>query len=561
MTRDAKGLIPAMLLLSITVLVLAGSATAGPNLTPGDLVAYGRGEAVAGEVIVKFKPHVSQAAIDALTRANNTSVLYRSPFAGFMRLRVPQGRTMAQMIAAYRARPEVEYAEPNYVRYALMVPNDPYFSYQWHLSAINAEAAWDISTGAGVVVAVVDTGIAYEDYIETIFGIPLLDYYQAPDLANTTFVAGYDFINDDTHPNDDQGHGTHVAGTIAQSTNNAIGVAGVAFGASLMPVKVLNMLGMGSDADVADGIWYAADHGAKVINLSLGAPESSTTLENACAHAYNAGVTVVCAAGNEGDGQNRTSYPAAYDAYCIAVAATRYDGTRAYYSNYGSYVDVAAPGGDLNVDQNGDGYGDGVLQNTFNPNTGDTSDFGYWFFQGTSMATPHVVGAAALLIANGVTEPDAVRAALEQTAVDKGATGWDPQYGWGLIDAYAALTYGGSPPPPPPPPPAKTLHIASITMALKITRSGATASATVKITDADNARISGATVSGHWSDATNDTDSGTTRRNGTVTLTSDRVKKPASGTTFTFTVDDVSAAGWTYDSAANAETSDSITTP
>lgn len=557
MTRNAKGLMAATLLVSVAVLVLAGPAVARPNLTPADLVAYGQGQAVAGEIIVKFAPRASQAAIDALNANNNTSVLYRSPFAGFTRLRVPQGRTLAQMIAAYRGRHEVEYAEPNYVRYALMVPNDPYYAYQWHLRAINAEPAWDISTGSGVIVAVVDTGIAYEDYVETIFGIPLFDYYRAPDLANTTFVAGYDFINGDTHPNDDQGHGTHVAGTIAQSTNNSVGVAGVAFGASLMPVKVLDMLGTGTDAEVADGIWFAADHGAKVINLSLGAPQSSTTLQNAVAHAYNAGVTVVCAAGNEGDGQNRTSYPAAYDAYCIAVSATRYDGTRAYYSNYGAYVDVAAPGGDLNVDQNGDGYGDGVLQNTFNLNTGDTSDFGYWFLVGTSMASPHVAGTAALLVANGVTGPDAVREALEKTAVDKGTTGWDSEYGWGLIDAYAALTYGGTPPPPPPPP--KALHISSIAMALKIARTGTAATATVTIVDANGVRVSGVTVSGHWSGATSDTDTATTRKAGTVTVTSNRLKQAPSGTTFTFTVDNVSASGWTYDPSANVITSNSIT--
>jgi len=552
-----KGLIVAVLALSLTLLLVGGyRAESRPALSPADMVPYGQGEAVAGEIIVKFKPGVSAAAADAINRAHSASAVYRSPYAGFMRLRLPQGRAIGQMVAAYRGNRDVEYAEPNFVRHALMVPNDSYYSYQWHLRSINCEPAWDISTGAGVVVAVVDTGIAYEDYTETIFGIPWLTYYKAPDLAQTTFVAGYDFINSDTHPNDDQGHGTHVAGTIAQSTNNRLGVAGVAFNASLMPVKVLDMLGSGTDAEVADGIWYAADHGAKVISLSLGGPETSSTLQNAVAHAYQAGVTVVCAAGNEGDGANRPSYPAAYDAYCIAVAATRYDETRAYYSNYGSYIDVAAPGGDTSVDQNGDGYGDGVLQNTFNLNTGDMSDFGYWFLQGTSMATPHVSGVAALLIANGVTGPDAVREAIERTAQDKGAAGWNPQYGWGLIDAYGALTYSGGPPPAP-----KTMHIAAINMALSTSKAGTSATVTVSIVSVGGQPMAKATVSGHWSGATTDRDRAVTGTSGQVTVASNRLKKAPSGTTFRFTVDSVSAGGWTYDPAANVETSDSITKP
>jgi serine protease len=549
-----RNLIVAACLLSLALLFAAGHrADSRPALSPADLVPYGQGEAVAGEMIVKFKPGVSSAAADAINRAYGASAAYRSPYAGFMRLRLPQGRAIGQMIAAYRGNRDVEYAEPNFVRRALMVPNDPYYSYQWHLRSINCEPAWDISTGAGVVVAVVDTGIAYEDYAETILGFPWLTYYQAPDLAQTSFVAGYDFVNSDTHPNDDQGHGTHVAGTIAQSTNNQVGVAGVAFNASLMPVKVLDMLGSGTDAEVADGIWFAADNGANVINLSLGGPQGSSTLRNAVAHAYQAGVTVVCAAGN--DGANRPSYPAAYDAYCIAVAATRYDGTRAYYSNYGSYIDVAAPGGDLNVDQNGDGYGDGVLQNTFNLQTWDRSDFGYSFLAGTSMATPHVSGVAALLIANGVTGPDAVRDAMERTARDKGAAGWDPQYGWGLIDAYAALTYTGQPPAP------KTTHIAAITMALSSSKAGTWATATVSVVNASGQPMAGATVTGHWSGATTDRDRAVTGVGGQVTVSSNKLKKAPSGTTFRFAVDSVSASGWTYDPAANVETSGSITKP
>ncbi len=326
-----------------------------------------------------------------------------------------------------------------------MVPNDPLYSYQWHLDnsvhgGIQTEEAWEISTGSGVTVAIVDTGIAYENYQQG-----WKKYYLAPDLANTCFVPGYDFISNDSHPNDDNSHGTHVAGTVAQSTNNGKGVAGVAFNSCLMPVKVLNKNGSGTYTQVADGIRWAVDHGAQVINLSLGGSATSDVLRDAVAYAYNNGATVIAACGN--DSTSTCAYPAAYDDYVIAVGATRYDETLSYYSNYGPSLDLVAPGGDLNVDQNEDGYGDGVLQNTFNPNTKNTSDFGYWFFQGTSMATPHVAGTAALLIAKGnATTPDKIRTALQETAKDKGAAGRDDTYGYGLIDVFAALNWIAGPP-------------------------------------------------------------------------------------------------------------------
>jgi serine protease len=339
------------------------------------------------------------------------------------------------MAEAFQQRVDVEYAEPNPVATILYVPNDSYYSFQWNLNnsltgGIDIEEAWDSGPGdPNVIVAVLDTGIAYEDN-----GV----YRQAPDLADTRFVPGYDFINDDEHPNDDQGHGTHVAGTIAQSTDNGMGVAGIAYGCSLMPVKVMDRDGAGDYFTIVKGIRFAVEHGARVINLSLGAPYQSITLRDAVAFAYERGVTVVCAAGNEYESGNLPNYPAAYDEYCIAVGAVRYDNQHAYYSNTGSYLDVVAPGGDMRVDQNGDGYPDGIVQQTF---TTDPAHFAYYFFQGTSMAAPHVSGLAALLISHGVTGPDNVRDAIQRTAIDLGPVGWDPAYGWGRIDAGAALLY------------------------------------------------------------------------------------------------------------------------
>ena len=355
------------------------------------------------------------------------------------RIRLSAGETVEAALQRYRQRQDVAYAEPNYIAEAFGVPNDPYYSYQWHLSQIGLEAAWDISTGSGAVVAVIDTGVA-----------------QLSDLAGTSFVQGYDFVNNDSNPTDDNGHGTHVAGTIAQSTNNSLGVAGVAYGATLMPVKVLNKSGSGTYADIADAIRYAADNGANVINMSLGGPSPAAYLQDALQYAFNKGVTIVAAAGN--DGQNSISYPAAYNDYVIAVGATRFDKARAPYSNYGSGLDVVAPGGDTSVDQNGDGYGDGVLQQTFSSTPNSP---GYYFYQGTSMATPHVAGVAALVISNGNAQtPADVREALQSSAEDLGSAGWDSSYGHGLINAASALAWSssGSPTPPPspsPPPPAE----------------------------------------------------------------------------------------------------------
>jgi len=351
------------------------------------------------------------------------------------------------MVEKYNRNPNVEYAVVNSIAHAFVSPNDPLYELQWHLDdssspnpvggtnggGINIEPAWDISDGTGVIVAVLDSGVAYEDYGTK--------YKLAPDLENTHFVAGWDFVNNDAHPNDDNSHGTHVAGTIAQSTDNGIGVAGVAYNCTIMPVKVLNKRGSGTLDQLVDGIYFATNNSADVISMSLGWPpgyDPGKPLKDALDYAYNNGVTIVSASGN--DYASQVSYPAAHDK-CIAVGATKYDETRAGYSNYGPALDIMAPGGD-SVDQNGDGYYDGVLQNTFNPNTKNPRDFGYWFFTGTSMATPHVSGVAALLISAGVAStPDQVREALQSTAEDKGSESWDSEYGWGIVDAHAALLW------------------------------------------------------------------------------------------------------------------------
>jgi serine protease len=429
MAKRLHTLLVAFLLLCVAEIGLAGTA-----ISPTGQRAVERPRWVPNEIVVKFRPGVSNGRIKQVNQRHTTSVLHSSQFARFKKIEVAKGKTAREMVGLYNGEPDVEYAELNYYAYAFFVPNDTYYNYQWHFNdanaGINIESVWDITTGdPNIIVAVLDTGVAYEDF---------KGFQQAPDLANTLFVPGYDFVNNDEHANDDDGHGTHVTGTLAQSTNNALGTAGIAFDCNIMPVKVLSRRGVGTYADIADGIYYAANNGAQIINMSLGGVSDSTTLRNAVAYAYNQGVTIICAAGNEYLEGNAPAYPAAYDEYCIAVGATRFDRTRAYYSNTGSYLDLVAPGGDMYVDQNLDDYNDGVLQQTFGYNP---KDWGYFFYQGTSMAAPHVSGIAALLISTGVTGPDAIREALETTARDLGSAAWDEEYGWGLVDAYAALNY------------------------------------------------------------------------------------------------------------------------
>ena len=386
-------------------------------------------------IIVKFAPGVSTVQQYSIAQQYECWIDRSCDAGDFQLVGIPGWMSPQRMVEVFEQHEEIEYAELNYYARLDFVPDDTFYPYQWNLDDPNAggigtRAAWDIQRGdPNVIVAIVDTGVAYED-----FDI----YRQAPDLAGTRFVPGYDFINDDSHPNDDQGHGTHVAGTIAQSTDNNVGVAGVAFGCSIMPVKVLDQNGTGDYFTIASGILFAVENGARVINLSLGGMESSRTLRTAVRTAYERGVTVVCAAGNGFLEGNAASYPAAERDYCIAVGAIRYDRTRAPYSNTGSYISVVAPGGDLRLDQNNDNYADGILQQTF---VSDPNVFAYWFFQGTSMAAPHVSGVAALLASRGVTRPDKIREAIEHTAVDLGTPGWDEEYGWGLVDAFAALDY------------------------------------------------------------------------------------------------------------------------
>jgi len=396
------------------------------------------------DILVDLKDDVTPEAIAAVERAEGIHLALVDDTAAATKLyraHVDPARRDA-ILAELARRPEVEIAEPDAqvmlspeevaVRAPAVgpahdgFPNDPQYKFQWHLKQIGMPEAWKLADGNGVIVAVLDTGVAYEDY---------KNFHLLPDLKGITFVDPYDFVTNTKHANDDHGHGSHVTGTIAQVTNNGIGVAGVARNVRIMPLKVLSGSGSGSVAGIADAIRYAADHGAKVINMSLGGAFPSSILKKAVAYAHGKGVTVVCAAGN--DGRGRVGYPAAYPG-AIAVAATQFDEATTFYSNWGKDIDIAAPGGNTRVDQNGDGMPDGVLQNTIA--IGDPTKDDYFGYMGTSMASPHVAGVAALVVGEGVTDPDRVEKILKDSArkPDKQTYTTD-KYGAGIVNAPAAV--------------------------------------------------------------------------------------------------------------------------
>lgn len=375
-----------------------------------------------GELLVKFKDGVPPQGATSIHRHLGIPQVREGYKDYYQIIEVVPGKEK-EMAKAYLKRPEIEYAEPNYYRSVYSTPNDVLYNRQWHFSLINLEEAWDLTTGNGVTVAVVDTGV-------NPFG---LDGFGS--LFESRLLLGYNAILGIPGGIDFNSHGTHVAGTIGQETNNTTGVAGIAYNAKILPVEVLCFLGFGLDSWIINGIRWATDNGADIINLSLGGSAPSEAFEDAINYAYEKGVTVVAAAGNDGEGE--VLYPAAFE-NSIAVGAVRLDKSLTSYSNYGDDLDLVAPGGDKNVDQDSDGHKDGIYQETF---WFLGIGWDYWYFAGTSMASPHVAGVAALVKSlHPEYGPDQIRQVLQDTAEDLGDPGWDEIYGWGLVDAYAAVS-------------------------------------------------------------------------------------------------------------------------
>jgi thermitase len=701
------------LVLALLLSMMGSLASAQPPVdTPGH---------APDRILVKFQPGTPDAAKADVNQRLGGKVTGVIPGIDVLVVSVPQNQA-AEKAKAYGAEKNVKFAEPDYVATAIFEPNDTYFANQWGMTKIQAPQAWDVTTGSSdVKIAILDTGIDQNH----------------PDLSSK-IVANQNFTTSST-VDDLYGHGTHCAGIAAAITDNNAGVAGVGFNTSLMNVKVLDDKGSGYYSWIASGITWATDNGAKVISMSLGGSSGSSTLQSAVDYAWNHGVVVVAAAGNNHN--TKPSYPAYY-ANCIAVAATDQNDAKASFSTYGSWVDVAAPG--VSIFSTAPNHTNYLQQHGY-------FGYNYGYLSGTSMATPFVAGLAGLLWSTSYgTSNTSVRSRIESTADKIGGTGTYWQYG--RINAYKAVASAAQQPPslsvsvsaprlttatnftvqatvtnsgeatataatativlpsglstgesltkslgdiagkasattswgvtasadgqytitvnaaaanaspasgtatvivdttPPArvqgltvtpvsssqlnltwtantesdldhynvyrsatsggsytlrasptinsysdtglpaattyyyvvsavdnvgnvgpqsaeasgttnPAPVNKMHAQSIAMALKTSGSNKYATATVSVVDATGNPVSGATVSGHWSGATSDSESSLTNSSGQVTLTSNRVRRPPSGTVFTFTVDNIVLSGWTYDSASNVITTNSISVP
>ena len=358
------------------------------------------GAFVSDEVLIRFKRQATEESMHLCLSQVNAEIESQIEELSVYLVNVDSGR-VPEAIAVLNTCPDIRYAEPNYLaQIADTIPSDPGFAIQYGLVNIRAPQGWDLSTGsASVTIAIIDTGVDLSH----------------PDLAGK-IVGGYDFVNDDNSAQDDNGHGTHVAGIAAASGDNGTGVAGVSWGARLMPIKVLNSAGNGSFSDVAAGIIWAADSGAQIINLSLGGASNSVVLQGAVDYASSRGVILVAAAGNTG--ANFVLYPAHYS-NVIAVAATDNTNTHASFSNYGPEIDLSAPGASI-----------------YSTSPGAT----YIYRSGTSMAAPYVSGLAAVLLGiPGNGGSGAITLQMAASALDLGLTGWDDFYGQGLIQMDAAI--------------------------------------------------------------------------------------------------------------------------
>ena len=468
-------------LLVVATYLASSRATSAYVLTVGQSAAGAAAgcEFVPGEMIVRMRDALPAVASGRLVLSDDDATLVAgdagAPGGGLFRL-APAARAAgdardatAKAIASTAGRPDVVWVQPNCLRQPTLAPTDEFYPLQWHYPLISLPAAWDATTGSpDVIVSVIDTGL-------------LIGH---PDIDSGRLVPGYDFITDAGNARDGDGidpdpfdvgdlgaggassfHGTHVAGTIGAASNNGIGVAGVDWTAKIMPLRVLGVRG-GADYDIAQAIRFSAglsnDSGtvparrADIVNMSLGGPGTSPVMREAVQAARAAGVIVVVAAGN--DNANADGYVPAAFPEVVCVSAVDQQVAKAPYSNFGAAVDVAAPGGDTSADRDGNGYADGVLSTLADDSGGGYRPI-YKFYQGTSMAAPHVAGVAALMqaaymAANGGARitPDQFDAWLAQGRLTD-VIGPDGFSGSGLINAAKAVAAAGGTPATGPPQP------------------------------------------------------------------------------------------------------------
>ncbi|MBI4265927.1 MAG: S8 family serine peptidase [Acidobacteria bacterium] len=449
-----------------------------PRTEEDDRIVLDTEPFLRGSLIVKFRPGMPPDARRIMLEQVDGTASGPLPYADFDIVTIDATADPEAVARQLEAQPDVVYAQARYRVYPQFVPNDPLYSRQWNFPALDMERAWDINPGAtsAITVAVIDSGVAFRSGLfrfnarafrivngPTFPSLGSVDvpFAAAPELGGADrFVAPRDFIWDDTNPLDLDGHGTHVAGTIGQLTNNGQGGAGMAFNVRIMPVKVIagdwdfifNSPFRGTDDVVARGIRYAADTGAKVLNLSIGRTgPAAPAIQEAVAYAVSRGAFVVAAAGNSflnGNPVERLAEFAPQIDGMVSVASIGRDRLRAFYSTTGPYVELAAPGGNMSQG----GTEGGILQQTFDFDLVETylrgpaqfgpprfDSFAFEFFQGTSMAAPHVSGFAALLIQQGITSPAAIEAVMKRYATDLGPAGRDDEYGHGLINPRASL--------------------------------------------------------------------------------------------------------------------------
>lgn len=386
-----------------------------------------QGEIDPSAIIVKYKNgSVTTEKLNTVAKAiskTGAKISTLNEKLGFALVKLGDRKEYFNALSQLTKNPEIEYAEPNYLAHITQTPNDPYYNQQWGPQDIKANLAWDkVSSAqrAGVTIAILDTGINanHED-------------------LQASIVPGYNFIDNNNNPVDGHGHGTHVAGIAAAITNNGKGIAGVAGGAKIMPIKVMNDSGSGDYASIINGIKYAADHGAQVISMSLGGPGYSQAMQDAVNYAISRGASVVAASGNS---NSAVAFPGNCDGV-ITVGAVGSNNQRASFSNYGPEMDVVAPGVNIISSYKG------------NANS-------YTAMSGTSMATPFVAGVTALVkAANPNLTSAQVTQIIDQAATDLGTAGFDNYYGYGLVNADKAVDLAlqgqtGNPSPTPTPNPA-----------------------------------------------------------------------------------------------------------
>lgn len=373
---------------------------------------------ISDEIIVKFKAETPRHLKKRLWQHPPVKQVRGSYQNRFYTLKIEDG-TVKETVEKFSQNPDIEYAIPNYILRACGFPDDPYYPEQYNFQMTFIEDAWQVSTGEGVVVAVIDSGIS--PYGQDGFKHRLLDGFNGFWGIENLWI-------------DKNSHGTHVAGTIGQETNNAIGVAGIAFDAFILPVKALNRLGAGTTAAVASAIFWAADNGADIINLSLGSDSGIIEpIEEALKYAYTRNIVIIAASGNSSTEEDLRAldYPAS-SRYTIAVGAVNREKTREFYSNGGRGLDIVAPG-------------NRIAQEAFFRFFGFewfALGWGIWGFSGTSMAAAHVSGVAALMKSiHPEWGHEEIRNVLINTAMDLGKPGWDEEYGYGLVDAFSAVTF------------------------------------------------------------------------------------------------------------------------